>query len=539
MKRMVLVLVAIVMAGVAIPSRPAQALTLDISLVSFATGLSAPVDIANSGTPGDGRLFVVERAGVIKIVQSNGTVLGTPFLDINGRVKDGGGEEGLLGLVFHPNYASNGMFYVYYNNNAGDIVVSRFRRDPGNQNLADPGSEQPTIMIGHPVNGNHNGGDMNFGPRDGHLYIATGDGGGGGDTANNAQNKNSFLGKILRLSLNGDAFPGDGARNYVIPGDNPFVGKAGEDEIWSLGLRNPWRFGFDRVTHNQFIGDVGQGAQEEVNLEPAESLGGKNYGWRCFEGTAGYNTAGCAAAGAYDGPIGAYNHASGRCSVTGGYAYRGNSYPLMNGHYLFADYCSGHLYTLTSQPNGIWEQQLQTTLTGRNVSTFGESVDGEMFAADVSNGTVYRVQENTNPDTFRVYRLVNYATKERLFTQSVNERDLIHGRGGWVWEGFGFMAAKSSATGAVPVYRLANFISKERLFTASAAERDALNGHNGWVVDGVAFYGVGSGGGALPVYRMANSLSRERLYTTSQAEINSINGRGGWVLEGVAWQAPQ
>ncbi|HEY7876259.1 MAG TPA: PQQ-dependent sugar dehydrogenase, partial [Actinomycetota bacterium] len=246
-----------------------------VTLVAFSSGFSAPVDIASTS---DGRLYVVEQGGRIKVVEPDGTVSGE-LLNISGRVLSGG-EQGLLGLAFAPDYSSTGRFFVYYTRPDGNNQLSRFGPAPGTAGV----SETPILTLPHPTFSNHNGGDLNFG-RDGYLYVSVGDGGGSNDPNNNAQNRESLLGKILRLDVGRDDFPTDAARNYGIPPSNPFVGRAGADEVWALGLRNPWRFSFDSSTGHMYIGDVGQGAREEIDFQRATSAGGENYGWRCFEGS--------------------------------------------------------------------------------------------------------------------------------------------------------------------------------------------------------------------------------------------------------------
>ncbi|GAB4578053.1 MAG: hypothetical protein Fur0022_07850 [Anaerolineales bacterium] len=370
----------------------------DISLENFAGGLSAPVDIANAG---DTRLFVVEQAGIIRIVESDGTVLSTPFLNIMDRVEDGG-EQGLLGLAFDPNYATNGYFYVNYTYcttgscpNYGTTPnlytrVSRFTVT-GDPNLADPNSEVILLVIQQPY-GNHNGGDINFGP-DGYLYIGMGDGGDGGDPQNHAQNPASLLGKMLRIDIDGGGQPPDcdSDGEYTIPADNPFIGVGGTcDEIWHFGLRNPWRFSFDSLTGDMYIADVGQNAWEEVNFQPAASLGGENWGWRCYEGNHPYNTSGCGPMNTYDFPFHEYAHGA-SYSITGGFVYRGGMYPVFYGHYIFTDYGSGQVWTAIN--NGGWVITPQGDL-GSSFTSFGEGADGEIYLATL-NGNIYHVVENT------------------------------------------------------------------------------------------------------------------------------------------------
>ena len=254
----------------------------DINYATFATGLSQITDIANAG---DSRLFVTQQSGEIRIVQSNGNVLGTPFLDLNGLVSSGS-ERGLLGLVFHPSYASNGFFYVNYTDLSGDTVVSRFSVS-GNPDIANAGSEVQ-ILAQNQTFSNHNGGDLSFGPSDGFLYIGMGDGGSGCDPNDDAQDPTTFLGKMLRIDV-------DGGSPYAIPPSNPFVGTPGVlDEIWALGVRNPWRFSFDRMApHDMWIGDVGQIAREEIDRQPGGSAGGENYGWDCKEGFLNSSASSC------------------------------------------------------------------------------------------------------------------------------------------------------------------------------------------------------------------------------------------------------
>ena len=252
--------------------------TIQLQLV--VSGLNLPVTVTNAGD-GSGRLFIVQQTGQIRIL-NGGTLLPTPFLNISGLVSCCG-EQGLLGLAFHPDYANNGFFYVNYTNVAGNTVVARYEVSPTDPNVADPNSAQTVLTQNQPFS-NHNGGQLAFGP-DGYLYIALGDGGSGGDPQENGQNLQTWLGKILRVDINGDDFPGDPNRNYAVPPGNPFVGDPNAlDEIWAYGVRNPWRCTFDRLTGDFFIADVGQNAWEEINFQPAASAGGENYGWDVLEG---------------------------------------------------------------------------------------------------------------------------------------------------------------------------------------------------------------------------------------------------------------
>jgi glucose/arabinose dehydrogenase len=328
-------------------------------------GLERPVDLQANGS---GRLFVIEKAGRIRIVE-NDQLLETPFLDITDRVGSRGNEQGFLGLAFHPDYQENGRFFVNYTDTRGDTVIARFQvsSDP---NLADPNSEVPLFGYDQPFP-NHNGGAMVFGP-DGYLYIGSGDGGGGGDPFGNAQNTGTMLGKILRVDV-------DSAEPVAVPPDNPFG-----NEVWAFGLRNPWRVSFDRATGDLYIGDVGQGQWEEIDFLPAGSPGGANFGWNHREGAHDYKGGG--PEGMID-PVAEYSHPEGGCSVTGGYVYRG-SVPEWNGIYLYADYCTGMIWGLL-QVDGGWQTQLlfdmQVTIT-----SFGQDDSGELYLAS-DNGGIYRL----------------------------------------------------------------------------------------------------------------------------------------------------
>ncbi|MCF8232143.1 MAG: PQQ-dependent sugar dehydrogenase [Bacteroidales bacterium] len=354
-----------------------------ITLETFAENFNAPASINHAG---DSRLFVVEQSGLIKIVDDQGNVNSAPFLDIEDRVSYGG-ERGLLGLAFHPDYADNGYFYVNYTGESGNTHISRFSVSNTDPDLADPESENVLLTIEQPYS-NHNGGDIRFGP-DGLLYISTGDGGSAGDPENRAQDLSELLGKLLRIDV-------DGGDPYGIPPHNPFVGEPGaKDEIYALGLRNPWRFSFDSETGDLWIADVGQNEYEEVNFEPAGSDGGVNYGWRCYEGNHEYNTQGCQAQDFYTFPVHEYSHAgTGGCSVTGGFVYRGEQYPNLEGHYVFADYCNDKIWTLHND-NGNWELTNQGQYTGNNFATFGEASDGELYVAGFSSGTIYHIVDTT------------------------------------------------------------------------------------------------------------------------------------------------
>jgi glucose/arabinose dehydrogenase len=355
------------------------------TLTSFCTGFTLPVDIAHCG---DSRLFVVQQRGKIFIVDSTGVKRTTPFLDITSLVSSSGNERGLLGLAFHPNYKQNGYFYLNYTRlSDGATRVSRFSVNPNDSNLALSASELNLLTIAQPFS-NHNGGNLEFGP-DGYLYIGMGDGGSAGDPNNNAQNTTSRLGKMLRIDVNSGS-------PYGIPSDNPFAtSSTAAKEIWTVGMRNPWRWSFDRLTGDLWIGDVGQDLYEEVDFQPAGSPGGLNYGWRCYEANGHpYNTTGCQGASNYVLPVFEYPHTvstgTGNCSVTGGYVYRGAQMNNTFGYYLCTDYCSGRFWWIQKNGNTFSNGLVNTFLANQYV-TMGEDKYGEMYVAGISNGIIYRI----------------------------------------------------------------------------------------------------------------------------------------------------
>jgi glucose/arabinose dehydrogenase len=354
-----------------------------VVLQPVVTGLTGPVDIAHAG---DARLFIAQRAGVIRILQPSGSMASAPFLNITERVNSNGGEQGLLGLAFDPGYSLNGFFYVNYTGGTGNGItrVSRFNvsADP---NVADPTSELVLFSRSQPAT-NHNGGDLAFGP-DGYLWFALGDGGGSGDPNNLAQNMATAHGKMLRIDVHSGA-------PYTIPVDNPFLTANPADtlhEIWGSGLRNPWRFSFDALTGDVWIADVGQGAREEVNFIPAGSHTGPNFGWRCYEGNATYNTTGCAPASNYVFPVIDHPHSDGSCSVIGGYVYRGASYPSLYGKYIYTDYCHGRIHALTPDGQGGWTPSTLMASGSFGLSGFGEDASGGLYVCNTATGAVFRV----------------------------------------------------------------------------------------------------------------------------------------------------
>ncbi|UZO79352.1 PQQ-dependent sugar dehydrogenase [Aquimarina sp. ERC-38] len=396
----------------------------DIDIELVADGFSFPVFVTNAG---DERLFVVEQEGAIKIIEENGTVAIADFLNIQDRVFfiRRGGEPGLLGLAFHPEYATNGFFYVNYTHSANNQIstrISRFSRNTNNPNLADPNSELILLEFNQPFS-NHNGGDITFGT-DGLLYIASGDGGSGGDPMENSQNINNLLGKILRIDVDAPA--------PYIPSDNPFVNKAGADEIWAYGLRNPWRFSFDSQTNDLWIADVGQNAFEEINKTPG-NIAGQNFGWDCREGGEKFNPTRDDTACPSDlttliDPIATYNHVGSAKSVTGGYVYRGTQYPSLQGLYIFGDYLTNEIGTIDSNNTNDGITWVNSSIT-RGISSFGIDSKNELYIIDYG-GVVYRViDENTlgseNPDIVDFSIYPNPATDQIRITYEKNIKNII------------------------------------------------------------------------------------------------------------------
>ena len=348
----------------------------DFGIELVADDFDQPVQVVDPGD-GSGRLFVVEQPGRIRIVD-DGQVVPEPFLDITDLVGCCG-ERGLLGLAFHPDYAKTDEAFVNYTDRNGDTVVARYQVSTSDPNRVDPTSAETILTIDQPA-ANHNGGLLLFGPKDDFLYIGLGDGGGG--NGQNGQDLSTLLGKILRIDVDRTA----GGLPYAIPPDNPFVDQPGAlPEIWALGVRNPWRFSFDRVTGDLWIGDVGSATYEEINYQPAASPGGENYGWDQMEGTTCRAEAGCDALVA---PVSGFDR-DGGCVVTGGYVYRGSAMPELHGVYLFADYCSGRVWGLVRDASNTWTR-LGPIETGLRISSFGEDATGELYVVDIE-GAIYRL----------------------------------------------------------------------------------------------------------------------------------------------------
>jgi glucose/arabinose dehydrogenase len=378
-----------------------------ITTVQITNGLPNAVGVVNAGD-GSGRLFIVQQTGQIRI-WTGAQLLSTPFLDvsaISSSCASGCGERGLLGLAFHPSYETNGFFYVYYTRQSdGAIQIARYHVS-ANPNVADAASALVLLTIPHPSAANHNGGQIAFGP-DGYLYIGTGDGGGGGDPDENGQNINALLGKILRIDV-------DHGSPYAIPATNPFATAApgaGAHEIWSYGLRNPWRFSFDRQTGDLLIGDVGQNMYEEIDFQPAGAAGGRNYGWDCREGLHPYNdtngdmNANCGSVTSVD-PVLEYDHSLG-CSVTGGFVFRNLPSHALTGAYFYGDYCSGHIWS-ASHSGATWTSTLRLDVSP-NITSFGEGETGRIYFTDPASQTLQWLAPYTFadvPPTYFAWRFV-------------------------------------------------------------------------------------------------------------------------------------
>jgi glucose/arabinose dehydrogenase len=358
--------------------QPFEPDSFSVGLNLIADGFDRPLQLVDPDD-GSGRLFVVEQGGTIRILE-DGNVAEEPFLDISDQVSSGS-EQGLLSMALHPSFKENGTFFIDYTDIDGNTQVERWKVSADNDNVADPGSMETILEVDQPFP-NHNGGLLLFGP-DGYMYVGLGDGGSQGDPNGNGQKTEELLGSILRIDV--DSTSGD--LNYGIPKDNPFAdGDGGRPEVWLYGFRNPWRFSFDRSTDDLYIGDVGQGTYEEIDLFPKNGEG-RNFGWNIMEASSCYLTDDCDQSG-LELPIFSYSHDFG-CSVTGGYIYRGKKVPELSGVYLLADYCSGLLWGLGKDDSGNWVAS-DPQETGLNISSFAEDAQGELYAIDL-NGGVYSV----------------------------------------------------------------------------------------------------------------------------------------------------
>jgi glucose/arabinose dehydrogenase len=425
----------------------------------ISSGLNSPVDAvaANDGT---NRIFIAERGGTIKVYDNNYALLNNNFLTITGNISTGG-ERGLLSLAFHPDYENNRYFFVYYTNGAGGINIDRFQTLLANANQTDASTRTNIMTIDKPVAfANHNGGKLNFGP-DGNLYFGLGDAGSSGDPRNFAQRGDSLWGKMVRINVDNFAVP----PYYTIPADNPFTGDPNFlDEIFSLGLRNPFRWSFDRLNGNFWIADVGQNAREEINVLTPALASGANYGWRCYEGLQPFNTTGCLRASSYTSPVFDYphNNAAGGFSVTGGYVYRGSLYPAMYGYYICSDYVSGNVWVINSS---TYAATIQTGALS-NASGFGERENGELVALSLS-GVLYSVSTST----VLSLKLVNwdgysYSNYNQLNWQTADEDGVLqfeveYSNDGAVFKNAGIIAAKNESLSA---YLFRHYIQNDLLY---------------------------------------------------------------------------
>ncbi|HRG57381.1 MAG TPA: PQQ-dependent sugar dehydrogenase [Bacteroidia bacterium] len=362
-----------------------------LTFTTFSSGYSRVIDIRNCK---DSRLFMVQQAGKIIVCDSNGVQNPTPFLNLTGictNPSSVGDERGLLGMTFHPDYKNNGYFYVNYTAiSGGATTIARYSVSSTDSNVADPSSATILLTITQPYS-NHNGGCLAFGP-DGYLYIGTGDGGSANDPGNRAQDKTVLLGKMLRIDVDNPQAP----LAYGIPSDNPFVGTSNRGEIWTYGLRNPWKWSFDRIYGDMWIGDVGQNAWEEIDFEPLGTPGGRNYGWRCYEGnvtTPGVSQTGCPAFNTTTAPIAAFSHsATSACAVTGGYIYRGAKHASLYGYYIYTDYCDGRMRLTKNNYNGTFTTYDLGTVGGSGYFVaFGEDYRGEIYMADDFTNTIKKI----------------------------------------------------------------------------------------------------------------------------------------------------
>lgn len=449
-----------------------------ISYSPFITGLSAPVEVVNAGD-NTNRLFIVQQSGEIMVYDpANGGLQATPFLNVS-TIITYGGEQGLLSMAFHPQYESNGYFFIYYNNLAGDITVARYQAT-GTSNVANAGSGVVLLAIPKRFD-NHNGGHLQFG-QDGNLYFATGDGGSGNDPDNNAQDSTKLLGKMLRINVDDFSTP----PYYSVPTSNPFYTTPNFDNrIWARGLRNPFRWSFDRLTGDMWIGDVGQGAKEEINFTPGTSIGGENYGWRCYEGS--IRTPGITPCDPvnYHPPVYDYNNpASGPSSVVGGYVYRGTEYPFFQGYYVAVDVYSGNAYLLRSNGTGGFTPRVVSGLPNFVVG-FGEAENGTLYAVQQSTGTIYKIIPNAAILPIKISsftgRQNNGANELRWTTaleQNVAKYIVEHSTDGSRFSSIGEVAANNNSTGASYSFNHRPSVNTTAFYRLQILEQDGTRSYS-------------------------------------------------------------
>jgi len=442
-------------------------LTLEPAITS---GLSEPIQFVNAGD-GSNRIFIVQKGGSIRVYNSSYNYLAT-FLTLSDISTSG--EQGLLSVAFHPQYASNGFFYVYYVNGAGNLELARFKVSNTDANVAEASSKVVLITIPHPGNSNHNGGEMHFG-KDGYLYLSTGDGGGGGDAPNNAQNTSVLLGKILRFNVNTSL----SSPYYTVPADNPYA-----NEIFNIGLRNPFRWSFDRLTGDMWIGDVGQDSWEEINFRAAASLSNTNYGWRCYEGNTTYNTSNCGDASSYVFPVHTYATQNPSAAITGGVVYRGNIYTSLQGCYVAADFYSGTFYKIRSNGSGGWNITTQS-LSPTGIADFGEAENGEIYAVSLTSGAVYHIASDgplpTKLTTFNAQPTqngiqLNWKTASEI---AIRQFDLEYSYQGNVFMHLASVAPQNHAEGSSYNYLDKAFYNDDVFYRLKTTDNDGSVSYSG------------------------------------------------------------
>jgi len=475
----------------------------------FVTGLQSPVDIQHSGD-GSGRLYIVEQRGRIRLIK-DGALAAAPVLDIVERVQFRG-EMGLLGLAFPPRFDEKRYFYVNYVDRQRRTIVSRFRMLAGTVEEADPASEQILLTIPQPYE-NHNGGQIVFGPRDGYLYIGMGDGGSANDPQKFSQNPNSLLGKMLRIDTESGSTP------YAIPTNNPLQLPGRPPEIWAVGVRNPWRFSFDRETGDMYIGDVGQGAKEEISFQPAASRGGENYGWSLMEGNNCFDDRNCATRTDLVRPIFDYPRSEGQ-SVTGGYVYRGSRFPFLRGIYIFGDYQNGNLFGL--RRNGANWENAKFTATGALISCFGEDQSGEFYMANYRNGSILRLA--AEPPRFGVNTVVSAASFENALAPGAIATAFVNPVPGVT----GIVAAGSyplaTTLGGVTLRVNGNAVP---LFAVTPGQ---INFQIPWTVTGDITISAAAGAETAPEFRARVNALAPALFTSDGRIAAALRGSDGSIV---------
>lgn len=536
-------------AALAVAGWNAAAAPADLDAITFQTivagGVGGALAVRNAGD-GSSRLFVVRQGGIISVVDAGGALLPTPFLDIGSGGSSPplgfttGGERGLLGLAFHPQYATNGRFFINYTDGSGSTVVARYTVSSGNANQADPASGSVVLRVYQPYS-NHNGGDIHFGP-DGYLYIGMGDGGSGNDPGNRAQDPRELLGKVLRIDV-------DRGTPYGIPPGNAYAGGGGRPEIFASGLRNPWRMSFDRVAGDLYIGDVGQDAQEEIDFLPRGAPSGANFGWRVVEGTrcTGLPNGAQCPSPSFTPPILVYEHGEG-CSVTGGVVYRGRAVPALFGRYVYADFCTGRMWSAARDRSGAWQTEVLAE-TGHQVAAIGEDASGELYWSDLRTGDVHRLA--ADPSVPVVVEYHSAANGHYFLTAFADEAAYLDGGafgGAWQRTGHGFAVATPIENGAADACRFFGAPGTgldTHFYTGDAHECAALQANPRWTYEAVGFRARLPVAGACaqntrPVWRLYSdptALAGVNHRFTTDGTVYAAMVARGWLAEGVAFCA--